>query len=189
MLDNFLFWDYENKKNPIEILLKKNSPRFFLLRILFYEIVIEFFFFFFLTKLDTFASKEGNIIEATRVDSATPYYDSSHRTWYRTVSPATGRTRERETKVQGDWERNKGAMVEGERERDYEVVYSLKVVHNFTVGWLLKATEQRERERCSGINRKKTNVLQDVVIFFLFFCFFPSITKRYDVDRTRASRW
>lgn len=118
MLDNFLFWDYENKKNPIEILLKKNSPRFFLLRILFYEIVIEFFFFFFLTKLDTFASKEGNIIEATRVDSATPYYDSSHRTWYRTVSPATGRTGERETKVQGDWERNKGAMVEGERERE-----------------------------------------------------------------------
>lgn len=145
MLDNFLFWDYENKKNPIEILLKKNSPPFLSSSNSFLRNSDRIFFSFFFNK--TFASKEGNIIEATRVDSATPYYDSSHRTWYRTVSPATGRTGERETKVQGDWERNKGAMVEGERERErLRSCIFAKSSPQLHRGVTPKS-EQRERER------------------------------------------
>lgn len=99
--------------------------------------------------------------------------------------------RKRDKSARGLREEQRGEMVERERERDYEVVYSRKVVHNFTVGWLLKATEQRERERgVFGDKSKEDKRSSRRRYFFPFlFCFFPSITKRYDVDRTRASRW
>lgn len=99
--------------------------------------------------------------------------------------------RKRDKSARGLREEQRGEMVERERERDYEVVYSRKVVHNFTVGWLLKATEHRERERgVFGDKSKEDKRSSRRRYFFPFlFCFFPSITKRYDVDRTRASRW
>lgn len=42
--------------------------------------------------------------------------------------------RKRDKSARGLREEQRGEMVERERERDYEVVYSRKVVHNFTVG-------------------------------------------------------
>lgn len=101
--------------------------------------------------------------------------------------------RKRDKSARGLREEQRGEMVERERERDYEVVYSRKVVHNFTVGWLLKATEQRERERERGVfgdkSKEDKRSSRRRYFFPFLFCFFPSITKRYDVDRTRASRW
>lgn len=77
------------------------------------------------------------------------------------------------------------------RRRDYEVVYSRKVVGNFTRG----VTPKNDRaERDWGINRRKINVLQhsgDRNLYRRSFPFFllPSLdAKRCDIDRTRASR-
>lgn len=84
--------------------------------------------------------------------------------------------RKRDKSARGLREEQRGEMVERERERDYEVVYSRKVVHNFTVGWLLKATEQRERERgVFGDKSKEDKTFFKTSLFFSFSFLFLSV--------------